>query len=137
MVANASAFFHVINRDALTVRESSFGGWTDDGKAGTIKAAGGCLSGGSENLAISIPENNMAVRMLTPNECETLQGFPRDYTDLNQHKLMKGKYKPDEKRQTKQTADGPRYKALGNSMAVPVMRWIGQRIQQIEETWDG
>jgi len=166
MVANASAFFHV-------VRESSFGGWTDDGKAGTIKAADGDLSGGSENLAISqipaicydttnitSPQNgsnpqpgdpcftlakgqhppllaSMQVRRLTPNECEVLQGFPRDYTDLNQHKLMKGKYKPDEKRQTKQTADGPRYKALGNSMAVPVMRWIGERIQQIEETWDG
>ena len=121
----------------LTVRQSSFGGWTDDGKAGTIKAAGGAGGGGSENLAISIPENNMVVRRLTPNECEVLQGFPRDYTDLNQHKLMKGKYKPDEKRQTKQTADGPRYKALGNSMAVPVMRWIGERIQQVEETWNG
>ena len=130
MLGDAGAWFHV-------VRASSFGGWTDDGKAGTIKAAGGCLSGGSENLAISIPENNMAVRRLTPNECEVLQGFPRDYTDLNQHKLMKGKYKPDEKRQTKQTADGPRYKALGNSMAVPVMRWIGERIQQVEETWNG
>jgi DNA (cytosine-5)-methyltransferase 1 len=56
----------------------------------------------------------MAVRRLTPRECERLQGFPDDHTDVPYRK--------------KPAADGPRYKALGNSMAVPVMRWIGQRI---------
>ena len=61
----------------------------------------------------------MAVRRLTPKECERLQGFPDNYTDI------KSKNKP--------TPDGPRYKALGNSMAVPVMRWIGERIKQYEE----
>jgi DNA (cytosine-5)-methyltransferase 1 len=60
----------------------------------------------------------MAVRRLTPVECERLQGFPDSYTDI------KSKGKP--------TPDGPRYKALGNSMAVPVMAWIGQRIEQVE-----
>jgi DNA (cytosine-5)-methyltransferase 1 len=60
----------------------------------------------------------MAVRRLTPVECERLQGFPDSYTDI------KSKVKP--------TPDGPRYKALGNSMAVPVMAWIGQRIQEVE-----
>jgi len=60
----------------------------------------------------------MAVRRLTPTECERLQGFPDNYTDI------KSKNKP--------TPDGPRYKALGNSMAVPVMAWIGQRIEQVE-----
>jgi len=60
----------------------------------------------------------MAVRRLTCVECERLQGFPDNYTDI------KSKSKP--------TPDGPRYKALGNSMAVPVMRWIGQRIQEVE-----
>jgi DNA (cytosine-5)-methyltransferase 1 len=60
----------------------------------------------------------MAVRRLTPIECERLQGFPDSYTDI------KSKNKP--------TPDGPRYKALGNSMAVPVMAWIGQRIEQVE-----
>jgi DNA (cytosine-5)-methyltransferase 1 len=50
------------------------------------------------------------VRRLTPRECERLQGFPDDFTAI-----------PG-------AADGPRYKALGNSMAVPVMRWIGERI---------
>ena len=61
---------------------------------------------------------SMAVRRLTPTECERLQGFPDNYTDI------KSKNKP--------TPDGPRYKALGNSMAVPVMAWIGQRIQEVE-----
>jgi len=60
----------------------------------------------------------MAVRRLTPVECERLQGFSDNYTDI------KSKNKP--------TPDGPRYKALGNSMAVPVMAWIGQRIEQVE-----
>jgi DNA (cytosine-5)-methyltransferase 1 len=61
-----------------------------------------------------------AVRRLTPRECERLQGFPDDYT------LVTSRNKP--------AADGPRYKALGNSMAVPVMNWIGRRIQLVEET---
>jgi len=60
----------------------------------------------------------MAVRRLTLKECERLQGFPDNYTDIQ----SKGKPTPD----------GPRYKALGNSMAVPVMAWIGQRIQEVE-----
>ena len=62
----------------------------------------------------------MAVRRLTPRECERLQGFPDDYT------LVPFRGKP--------AADGNRYKALGNSMAVPVMRWLGERIGKIEET---
>lgn len=57
---------------------------------------------------------NMAVRRLTPKECERLQGFPDGYTDI--------------KPKGKDTPDGPRYKALGNSWAVPVVRWIGERI---------
>jgi DNA (cytosine-5)-methyltransferase 1 len=55
-----------------------------------------------------------AVRRLTPIECERLQGFPDNYTNI----------KPS-------CPDGPRYKALGNSMAVPVMRWIGERIKNV------
>ncbi len=56
-----------------------------------------------------------AVRRLTPRECERLQGFPDDYTLVPNGKGT--------------MADGPRYKMLGNSMAVPVMRWIGERIE--------
>ena len=59
------------------------------------------------------------VRRLTPRECERLQGFPDDYT------LIDYRNKP--------ASDGPRYKALGNSMAVPVMRWIGERISRLQE----
>ena len=61
----------------------------------------------------------MAVRRLTPRECERLQGFPDDYT------LVEYRKKP--------AADGPRYRALGNSMAVPVMRWIGERIAMVDQ----
>jgi DNA (cytosine-5)-methyltransferase 1 len=61
----------------------------------------------------------MQVRRLSVEECEALQGFPRGYT------LITYRGKP--------AADGPRYKALGNSMAVPVVRWIGERIQMVEE----
>ena len=59
---------------------------------------------------------SMAVRRLTPTECERLQGFPDGYTNIKD-----------------KCPDGPRYKALGNSMAVPVMHWIGKRIQMVED----
>lgn len=58
----------------------------------------------------------LQVRRLTPCECERLQDFPDGYTDVP----YRGKL----------AADGPRYRALGNSMAVPVMRWIGERISR-------
>ena len=63
--------------------------------------------------------NASAVRRLTPTECERLQGFPDDHTLIP----WRGKM----------ASDGPRYKALGNSMAVPVMRWIGERISKIDQ----
>ena len=59
-----------------------------------------------------------AVRRLTPRECARLQGFPDDYLDIE----YRGK----------PAADGPKYKALGNSMAVPVMRKIGERIAMVD-----
>lgn len=61
------------------------------------------------------------VRRLTPRECERLQGFPNDYTAI-----------PWRGKPAEQCPDSPRYKALGNSMAVPVMRWIGERIAAVE-----
>ena len=61
------------------------------------------------------------VRRLTPIECERLQGFPDNYTQIP----WKGK-------EAKDCPDGPRYKAMGNSMAVPVMEWIGMRIQAVD-----
>jgi len=71
--------------------------------------------GGNNKPAVHV---GMAVRRLSPKECERLQGFPDNYTDIK----PKGKATPD----------GPRYKALGNSMAVPVMAWIGKRIQEVD-----
>jgi DNA (cytosine-5)-methyltransferase 1 len=62
-----------------------------------------------------IVQSQVLVRRLTPVECERLQGFLDCYTDVPHR--------------GKSAADGPRYKAIGNSMAVPVMRWIGVRIQ--------
>ena len=61
----------------------------------------------------------MQVRRLTPVECERLQGFPDGYTAI-----------PWRKKPASECPDGPRYKALGNSWAVPVVRWIGKRIQE-------
>jgi len=63
---------------------------------------------------------DMQVRRLTPTECERLQGFPDNYTQI-----------PYRNKPAESCPDGPRYKAMGNSMAVPVMRWIGERINMV------
>jgi len=63
----------------------------------------------------------MSVRRLTPTECERLQGFPDGWTAIP----WKGK-------PASECPDGPRYRALGNSMAVNVMRWIGRRIEMVD-----
>ena len=69
------------------------------------------------NQVAAVHAASMAVRRLTPVECERLQGFPDNYTNIPWRKAS-------------ESPDGPRYKALGNSWAVPVVRWIGQRIQE-------
>ena len=73
-----------------------------------------CLDANSPSPALLTPSQ---VRRLTPIECERLQGFPDNHTRI-----------PWRGKPAEQCPDGPRYKALGNSMAVPVMRWIGQKI---------
>lgn len=86
------------------------------------------------------------VRRLTPRECERLQGFPDDYTMIPMDRVTRSKVEDDFAAYLRASypditldeikrlaADGPRYKALGNSMAVPVMRWIGERIQLHEQ----
>jgi DNA (cytosine-5)-methyltransferase 1 len=77
---------------------------------------GTLLRGGEGGRTEGVMQTNMAVRRLTPIECERLQGFPENYTNIKTN-----------------CPDGPRYKALGNSMAVPVMCWIGKRINLVEE----
>jgi len=79
------------------------------GKTGPLDTDGGSMG----------IHQGYAVRRLTPVECERLQGFPDGYTNIP----WRGK---------PTSPDGPRYKSLGNSMAVPVMRWIGERIQAVK-----
>jgi DNA (cytosine-5)-methyltransferase 1 len=81
---------------------------------GTTHGLGCGSSSGQASVAVS---HNMAVRRLTPIECERLQGFPDNYTNIP------WRNKPE-------SPDGPRYKALGNSWAVPVVHWIGKRINE-------
>jgi DNA (cytosine-5)-methyltransferase 1 len=78
-------------------------GWSEKNKAYTLDTQG------LQGIA-----SNMAVRRLTPVECERLQGFPDNYTKIKEN-----------------CPDGHRYRALGNSMAVPVMKWIGERIERV------
>jgi DNA (cytosine-5)-methyltransferase 1 len=89
---------------------------TDDGVTPTLRAmsALGRANAGGQ-LAV---QHGMAVRRLTPLECERLQGFPDQYTRI-----------PWRRKALEDCPDGPRYRGLGNSMAVPVMSWIGSRIQ--------
>lgn len=109
-----------------TARESGQGWWMEDDVSGTIDANMGTSGSGPARPAIITDGDGGAdrlgrvhsVRRLTPRECERLQGFPDDYTLV----AWKGKSAPD----------SLRYKALGNSMAVNVMRWIGMRINQVE-----
>lgn len=75
--------------------------------------------GGKPGQSYPVAQVGMSVRRLLPTECGVLQGFPRNWT------LVPYRGKP--------AADGPRYKSLGNSFAVPVVAWIGRRIQMVEE----
>ena len=88
-----------------------------DDLAPTLRAMGHSGSHANAGGQMAIQQAS-AVRRLTPTECERLQGFPDGYTAVP----YRGK----------PAADGPRYKALGNSWAVPVVRWIGERIVQVE-----
>ena len=74
---------------------------------------------GAAQESVGTVLQGMQVRRLTPVECERLQGFPDNYTAI-----------PWRKKPASECPDGPRYKALGNSWAVPVVRWIGQRIDK-------
>lgn len=97
----------------------------------------GCAGGGkralvSDEVSLTLSTSNlqtifddrsmdMIVRRLTPKECERLQGFPDDWTKI-----------PYRGKPADECPDGPRYKAIGNSMAVPVMRWIFERIEEAQ-----
>lgn len=89
----------------------------------TINSTSQTLSSSASDInhtgGVINPADRMAVRRLTPVECERLQGFPDNHT------LISWRGKPAD-----QCPDGPRYKALGNSMAVPCMEWIGNKIKE-------
>ncbi|GLQ36728.1 cytosine-specific methyltransferase [Rhizobium albus] len=95
-----------------------------DYKARAVDVAQPVMAGGpvGGNQGGDYIQQRWAVRRLTPTECERLQGFPDHFTDIRPN--------------GKPTADGPRYKALGNSMAVNAMRWLGQRIAHVESLTD-
>jgi DNA (cytosine-5)-methyltransferase 1 len=84
---------------------------------GRVELAGTLQRKGEGGFEGSVMTPAMAVRRLTPVECERLQGFPDNYTNIPWRKK-------------EESPDGPRYKALGNSWAVPVVAWIGKRIQE-------
>tara|TARA_Y100000361_G_scaffold69574_1_gene61392 strand:- start:1302 stop:3158 length:1857 start_codon:yes stop_codon:yes gene_type:complete len=94
--------------------------------AGTVRASGGAQGGGSETLVSKATQAHHVVRRLTPIECERLQGFPDNYTQI-----------PWRGKPAEECPDGVRYKALGNSMAVPVMRWIAMGIEAVDGILDG
>nr|WP_304736543.1 DNA cytosine methyltransferase [uncultured Desulfovibrio sp.] len=98
------------NLVSTTFSTSGIGAWREG--IGPLRAR---EQDSHENLCLTWQRQ---VRRLTPRECERLQGFPDDYTLIP----YRGKPAAD-------CPDAPRYRALGNSMAVPVMRWIGQRIE--------
>lgn len=131
----------------IAARMTAFGEYSDDGTASTVKArdhkdATDLIAFNSREdpevtgdrtgpLGASSPQTQAiafaadfawAVRRLTPVECERLQGFPDHHTQI-----------PWCGKPADQCPGGPRYKALGNSMAVNCMRWIGTRIQMIED----
>lgn len=97
---------------AVCMADDNGGSAVDEECCGTLKCGGS-----APQVAL-----RMSVRRLMPRECERLQGFPDDWT------LIPWKGRPAE-----ECPDGPRYKAIGNSMAVPVMRWLGERIAAADQ----
>lgn len=105
-------------RDSYMTRDGNIG---TAGKGALVERDVAFTISATQDQTLIQPEGYI-VRRLTPRECERLQGFPDDWTRIP----YKGK--PADK-----CPDGPRYKACGNSMAVPVMRWIGERIEWVED----
>lgn len=103
-----------------TFNEQSFSHYKESDKCSTLKAKSGNIGNGSECL-IAEKAVRWIVRRLTPVECERLQGFPAGYTDIGDWTDSKGK--------KHKYADSPRYKALGNSIALPQWFWLVQKMR--------
>lgn len=103
-----------------TFNEQSFSHYKESDKCSTLKAKAGNIGNGSECL-IAEKAIRWIVRRLTPVECERLQGYPDGWTDIGEWTDSKGK--------KHKYADSPRYKALGNSIALPQWFWIAQKMK--------
>ena len=103
------------NQVPLTYAASGYGGFRVG--IGTLRAEGGDYGGGSENLLAT----ERSLRRLTPLECERLQGFPNGWTDIGAWTDSKGKLH-------KESSDSARYKAMGNSIALPPWKWVLKRL---------
>lgn len=103
-----------------TFNEQSFSHYKESDKCSTLKAKAGNIGNGSECL-IAEKTIRWIVRRLTPVECERLQGFPDGYTDIGDW--------TDSKSKKHKYADSPRYKALGNSIALPQWFWLVQKMR--------
>lgn len=103
-----------------TFNEQSFSHYKESDKCSTLKAKSGNIGNGSECL-IAEKVIRWIVRRLTPVECERLQGFPSGWTDIGEWTDTKGK--------KHKSADTPRYKALGNSIALPQWFWLVQKMR--------
>lgn len=112
--------YTAIVTERRTFSEQSFSHYKESDKCATLKAKAGNIGNGSECLAAE-KAIRWIVRRLTPVECERLQGYPDRWTDIGEWTDTKGKkHKP---------ADSPRYKALGNSIALPQWFWIAQKMK--------
>ena len=103
-----------------TFNEQSFSHYKESNKCSTLKAKAGNIGNGSECL-VAEKTIRWVVRRLTPVECERLQGFPDNYTNIGGWTDSKGK--------KHKYADSPRYKALGNSIALPQWFWLVQKMR--------
>ena len=103
-----------------TYSEQTFSTYKESDSSATLKAKTGNIGNGGECL-VAERVVRWIVRRLTPTECERLQGYPDGWTDIGEWTDTKGKkHKP---------ADTPRYKALGNSIALPQWFWIAQKMR--------
>lgn len=112
--------YTAITIERKTFNEQSFSHYKESDKCSTLKAKAGNIGNGSECL-IAEKTIRWIVRRLTPVECERLQGFPDGWTDIGEWTDTKGK--------KHKQADSPRYKALGNSIALPQWFWIAQKMK--------
>ncbi len=139
---------NTIDRHAVCYPQQAYDKYIEDDVGTTLKAMGGSYGGGSENLVLAVDtshaddvvrlDNIVAplqardfkggklvatryiVRRLTPLECERLQGYPDGWTDIGEWTDTNGK--------KRQTSDAARYKALGNSIALPPWKWVLKRL---------